>query len=128
MIDAADRMRALGKQLQGEGAPSSIFGSAAGLAQSIESEEQFRISVYPFICPEKPETATGLAACLGYLLEQYRSTKVYRCFAKIDLNDGSNEIGPSDYQFFGFRMGAGRAGRQCIAIWHAGDKISRICA
>ncbi len=99
MIDAADRMKALGKQLQGEGTPSSIFGSAAGLAQAIESEEQFRISVYPLICAEKPETAMGLAACLSYLVEQYRSTKVYRCFAKIDLNDDSGEISPSDYQF-----------------------------
>lgn len=99
MIDAAERMKSLGKQLQHDGTPSSIFGSAAGLAQSIESDEQFRISVYPIICAEKPEIAMGLAACLSYLMEQYRSTRVYRCFAKIDLNDDSGEISPSDYQF-----------------------------
>ncbi len=99
MIDAASRMKSVGKYEQDDGAPSSIFGSAAGLAQSIETEEQYRISVYPIICAQSPDIAMGLASCLAYLLEQYRDAKIYRCFARFDANDDNSEISDSDYQF-----------------------------
>ncbi len=98
MISAAERMRALGKRAQ-SGQASSIFGSAASLAQSIETEEQLRISFYPILCAAAPEAAMGIAACLGYLLEQYPKARVHRCFAKIDAADEDAEIKTSDYQF-----------------------------
>ena len=96
---AAERMRALGQQPADAGAPTSIFGSAAGLAQTIHADEKFRLSIYPFICAGSPEVAMGLAACLGYLLEQYQDMRVYRCFAKIDGAGESAEITADDYQF-----------------------------
>lgn len=96
---AAERMRLLGERQQDTGAPASIFGSAAGLAQSIQSDERLRIGLYPFLCADMPEVAMGLAACLAYLLEQYPDTRVYRCFAKIDENSDSSEITANDYQF-----------------------------
>lgn len=99
MIDAVERMKSVGKRELDGGAPASIFGSAAGLAQSIATEEQFRISVYPVVCAQSPDIAMGLASCLAYLLEQYRDTKVYRCFARIDADDENSEISDSDYQF-----------------------------
>ena len=99
MIGAVERMISVGKHEQDGGAPSSIFGSAAGLAQSIESEEQFRIGLYPVICAQSPDIAMGLASCLAYLMEQYRDAKVYRCFARIDANDDNSELSDSDYQF-----------------------------
>ncbi len=99
MINAVERMKSVGRREQDAGAPMSIFGSAAGLAQSIESEEQFRIGIYPVICERSPEIAMGLASCLAYLLEQYRDAKVYRCFARFDANDDNSEISDSDYQF-----------------------------
>ncbi len=99
MIDAVERMKAVGKPEQDVGAPTSIFGSAAGLAQSIESDEQFRISVYPIVCSQAPEIAMGLASCLAYLLDQYPDTRVFRCFARIDADDDDGEISDSDYQF-----------------------------
>ena len=99
MLRAAERMRSLGEKPQESGAPAAIFGSASGLAQSIQTDERYRIGVYPFIFREKPEVAMGLAACLCYLLEQYQDTRVYRCFAKIGDADDSAEISPADYQF-----------------------------
>lgn len=99
MQDAAERMRALGQQPADASAPTSIFGSAAGLAQTIQADAEYRLSMYPFICSEKPEVAMGLAACLGYLLEQYQDMRVYRCFAKIDDAEDNTEIMASDYQF-----------------------------
>ena len=99
MIDAAERMKALGKRPQNSGAPSAIFGSAASLSQSVDQDDRYRIGFYPIISDEDPEAAMGLASCLCYLLEQHRDTRVYRCFAKIDENDGGAEINRSDYQF-----------------------------
>ncbi len=99
MQSAAERMKSLGRQPIDSGAPSSIFGSAAGLAQEIQADERYRIGVYPILCAEMPEAAMGLASCLCYLLEQYQDTRVYRCFARIDSADGNAEISASDYQF-----------------------------
>ena len=99
MLNAADRMKSLGQQPSDAAAPTSIFGSAAGLAQAIQTDAQYRISVYPILCPELPEVAMGLAACLCYLLEQYNDTQVFRCFARIDESDEDSEISSSDYQF-----------------------------
>lgn len=99
MNSAAERMRRLGSRQQDVGAPSSIFGSAAGLAQSIHSDQRLRIALYPIICAAMPEVAMGLAACLAYLLEQYPDTRVYRCFARIDEHSDSSEITSADYQF-----------------------------
>ncbi len=99
MLGAAESMKRLGMRQQGGGAPSAIFGSAAGLAQSIQSEERFRIGLYPIVCADMPEVAMGLAACLAYLLEQYPDTRVYRCFARIDESSSSSEIRADDYQF-----------------------------
>lgn len=99
MIDAVERMKSVGKSTQDGGAPTSIFGSAAGLAQSIETDDQFRISLYPIICESSPEVAMGLASCLAYLLEQHGETIVYRCIARFDVDDATSEIAVSDYQF-----------------------------
>ena len=99
MLNAADRMKSLGRQPSDSGAPSSIFGSAVGLAQEIQADERFRIGVYPILCADMPEAAMGLASSLCYLLEQYPDTRVYRCFAKIDSADENAEISASDYQF-----------------------------
>jgi tetratricopeptide (TPR) repeat protein len=99
MLNAADRMKSLGQPPDDPSAPASIFGSAAGLAQSIHTDERFRISVYPILCEEMPDVAMGLASCLCYLLEQYPEMRVYRCFARIDPADDSAEITASDYQF-----------------------------
>ena len=99
MLDAVDRMRSLGKRSEDGGAPSSIFGSASSLAQSIETDERYRISIYPIVSTELPEVTMGLASCLAYLLEQYADTRVYRCFATISPDDESNEITSDDYQF-----------------------------
>ena len=96
---AAERMRALGQQPAEASAPTSIFGSAAGLAQTIQADEKYRLSMYPFICAERPEVALGVAACLGYLLEQYQDMRVYRCFAMIDGAGENAEITAADYQF-----------------------------
>ncbi|MCY4064551.1 MAG: tetratricopeptide repeat protein [Chloroflexi bacterium] len=99
MLTAAERMKTLGQQPSDSVAPTSIFGSAAGLAHTIQSSEGFRIGVYPILCADMPEAAMGLASCLCYLLEQYPDTRVYRCFAKIDIADENAEITASDYQF-----------------------------
>ena len=99
MLNAAERMKSLGQQPNDTAAPTSIFGSAAGLAQAIHTDAQYRISVYPILCPDSPEVAMGLASCLCYLLEQYDDTQVFRCFAQIDEADEDSEISRSDYQF-----------------------------
>ncbi|MCY3780959.1 MAG: tetratricopeptide repeat protein [Chloroflexi bacterium] len=99
MIDAAERMKALGKRAQNVGTPSAVFGSAASLSQSIDHDDRYRIGFYPIISEEDPEVAMGLASCLCYLLEQYQDTRVYRCFAKIHESDSGAEIESSDYQF-----------------------------
>lgn len=99
MLNAAERMKSLGQTPSEAGAPTSIFGSAAGLAQAIHADEKYRLGVYPFLCAEMPEVAMGLASCLCYLLEQYQDTRVYRCFAKIDSADDNAEISAADYQF-----------------------------
>ncbi len=98
MLSAAEKMKSLGRQPSDSGAPTSIFGSAAGLAQAIQTDEQYRIGMYPILCQEMPDVAMGLASCLGYLLEQYEDIRVYRCFARIGEDDNS-EITASDYQF-----------------------------
>ncbi len=99
MIDAVERMKAAGRPEADAGASASIFGSAAGLAQSIETEEYFRISIYPILCAQSPVIAMGIASCLAYLIEQYRDTRVYRCLARIDSGDENSEISDSDFQF-----------------------------
>ena len=98
-MNAAQRMRQLGRRQTSGGAPSSIFGSAAGMAQSIETEDRLRVSVYPFVCPDMPEVAMGLASCFAYLLEQFPSTRAHRVFARMDNGGDSDEIAPQDYQF-----------------------------
>ena len=99
MLNAAGRMKSLGQEAADSGAPTSIFGSAAGLAQTIQADEKYRIGLYPILGAGMPEIAMGLAACLSYLLEQYQDLRVYRCFAKIDSVDSSPEITAADYQF-----------------------------
>ncbi len=99
MLNAAGKMKSLGRQPSNTGAPTSIFGSALGLAEAVQTDEQYRIGIYPILCQEMPEVALGLASCLGYLLEQYDDTRVYRCFARIDEANDNSEITASDYQF-----------------------------
>ena len=98
MLNTAEKMMSIGKQVKQAAPSSSLFGSGAELAQSVAAQERFRISVYPLVCAAMPESAMGIAACLSYLLEQYGDVKVYRCFVKIG-DDGDSEITPSDYQF-----------------------------
>ena len=99
MFDAANRMMAQGKAAADAPAPASIFGSAAGLSQSIEREDRFRIAFYPIACASSPDLAMGLAACIACLLEQSDDLKVYRVFARIDPEDDSDEISSDDCQF-----------------------------
>ena len=99
MNHAAERMKGLGKHVAAEAAPSSIFGSALTLAAAIDHDADYRIAVYPFLWPDEPDVAMGLAACLCYLLEQAPGCQVYRCVARIDGDDDSGEISSGDYQF-----------------------------
>ena len=99
MSHAASRMISLGNPPEDAQPASSIFASAAGLASSIEHGERFRIAVYPIISDAIPDVAMGIASCLCYLLEQFHDLKAYRCFARIDLDDASDEITSDDYQF-----------------------------
>ena len=99
MSNAAARMITLGNPPESAQASSSIFGSAAGLASSIERGERFRLAVYPIISESMPDVAMGIASCLCYLLEQYHDIRAYRCFAKIDADDDGDEISSDDYQF-----------------------------
>ena len=97
-MQAAEAMKALGKAPQQAAAASSIFGSAATLAQEVETDERLRVSLYPIRYDDMPAVAMGVSACLGYLLEQFESARVFRCFAKIDPAD-DNELLAEDYQF-----------------------------
>lgn len=99
MTNAASRMISLGNPTADAQPASSIFGSAAGLARSIEHAERYRVGVYPVISDTRPDVAMGLASCLCYLIEQFLDVKIYRCFARIDLADDSDEITSDDYQF-----------------------------
>ena len=99
MLNAAEKMKSIGEPVRNAQSQSSIFGSAGGLAQTIAAQDHSRISVYPIVCADMADAAMGIASCLAYLLEQYRGIKVYRCFAKIDPDDGSTEITAADYQF-----------------------------
>lgn len=99
MSNAAARMMSLGDPPANAQAASSIFGSAAGLASSIERGDRYRLAVYPIIGDAMPDVALGIASCLCYLIEQYHDIRVYRCFAKIELDDDSDEISSDDYQF-----------------------------
>lgn len=99
MSNAAARMMSLGNPPENAQPASSIFGSAAGLASSIERGVRFRLAVYPIICDSMPDVSMGIASCLCYLIEQYHDISVYRCFAKIEIDDDSDEISSDDYQF-----------------------------
>jgi len=99
MSHAAERMRALGQVAADTGTPSSIFGSAGSLAQSLGSDAAYRISLYPILYPQNAELALGLLAALGYLLEQYPDVQVFRCLLRMDGADDDGEISVADMQF-----------------------------
>ena len=99
MFDAAEKMKSVGMRAADDHAPSSIFGSASHLADTIESGTVFRIAAYPILSATMPDVAMGIASCLCYLLEQQQEIKVYRCFARIEPDDENSEITTDDYQF-----------------------------
>ena len=99
MLNAAEKMKSIDRRADSGQAATSIFGSTAILADTINSEEPFRIAVYPIISDTKPDLAMGIASCLCYLLEQWSGVKVYRCFVKIEADDDDSDITSDDYQF-----------------------------
>ena len=99
MFDAAEKMKSVGMRAADDHAPSSIFGSASHLADTIESGTVFRIAAYPILSATMPDVTMGIASCLCYLLEQQQEIKVYRCFARIEPDDENSEITTDDYQF-----------------------------
>ncbi|MCY4018358.1 MAG: hypothetical protein OXG39_03025 [Chloroflexi bacterium] len=92
-------MKSIGRRAAPGPSGSSIFGSTAILSDTINTEEPFRIAVYPIISDTMPDLAMGIASCLCYLLEQWPGVKVYRCFVKIEADEEDNDITSDDYQF-----------------------------
>lgn len=103
MINAAESMKAVDRRPEAGQSASSIFGSTAILADTINAEEPLRIAVYPIICESSPDLAMGVASCLCYLLEHLPGVKVYRCFVKIEAeieaDDEDSDVTDDDYQF-----------------------------
>ena len=99
MLNAAERIKSVGRRAVPGQAASSIFGSTAILADTINTEDPYRIAVYPVISDTMPDLAMGIASCLCYMLEQWPGIKVYRCFAKIEADDDDSDISSEDYQF-----------------------------
>ena len=99
MLNAAERMKSIGRRAAPGPSASSIFGSTAILSDSINTEAPFRIAVYPIISDTMPDIAMGVASCLCYLLEQWPGVKVYRCFVKIEADEDDSDITSDDYQF-----------------------------
>ncbi|MDE2820193.1 MAG: hypothetical protein OXI40_10730 [Chloroflexota bacterium] len=92
-------MKSIGRRAAPAPSASSIFGSTAILSDSLNTEDPFRIAVYPIISDTMPELAMGIASCLCYLLEQWPGVKVYRCFVKIEAEEDDSDLTSDDYQF-----------------------------
>ncbi len=92
-------MKSIGRRATPGPSASSIFGSTAILSDSLNTEDPFRIAVYPIISDTMPELAMGIASCLCYLLEQWPGVKVYRCFVKIEAEEDDSDLTSDDYQF-----------------------------
>ncbi len=99
MLNAAERMKSIGRRAAPGPSASSIFGSTAILSDNIDTEEPFRIAVYPIVSNAMPDFAMGIASCLCYLLEQWPGVKVYRCFVKIEADENDSDVTSDDYQF-----------------------------
>lgn len=99
MLNAAESMKSIGRSADTGPAASSIFGSTAILSDTLNTEDPFRIAVYPIVSDTMPELAMGIACCLCYLLEQWQGVKVYRCFVKIEADEDDSDITSDDYQF-----------------------------
>lgn len=92
-------MKSIGRRAAPGQSASSIFGSTAILSDAINTEEPFRIAVFPIVSDTRPDFAMGIASCLCYLLEQWPGLKVYRCFVRIEEEDDDSDITSDDYQF-----------------------------
>ena len=99
MLNAAERMKSIGRRAASGPSTSSIFGSTDILSDTINTEDPFRIAVYPIVSDAMPDLAMGIASCLCYLLEQWPGIKVYRCFVKIEADEDDSDITSDDYQF-----------------------------
>ncbi len=67
--------------------PSAIFGSMGniqGMATTIGDGTRLRIGLWPCVNASVPKTAMGLWTVFAYLLDQYRNTRVYRLFTRIE--------------------------------------------
>lgn len=78
--------------------------SRDGITQmrGLDSQQtEYRIGLWPLLSDTSPETALGLMAALGYLLEQRRDVIVYRLFVSVDVDhdDDMYEWQLDDSQF-----------------------------
>lgn len=65
--------------------PTVLLGAGAQFAKAlIYPYFEYRIAIYPILSDVAPKSALGLASVLGLLLEQYRSTRVYRIFSRLE--------------------------------------------
>jgi tetratricopeptide (TPR) repeat protein len=86
--------------------PSAIFGSATTLsAQILPTKPRWRVGLWPIISQSNSESAMGVAAVLGYLLDGWRDVRVYRVFAQLDGDPDSytwniqkSQFGVDDWQ------------------------------
>ena len=106
MDELANRLMLRG---QGNSAttPTAIFGTAGTLSQTVyTSRPSIRIGLWPLKSQDSPLMAMGIFAVLGYLLDQYGNTNVYRLVARLDNSDTENyqwdisksQFDPDDWQ------------------------------
>ena len=80
----ADRLMLRGSKSRGA-LPAAIFGSAGGMARSIELDKPpVRIGLWPLQSETDPELAMGLLVVLALLLDRYRDVRIYRLMAQVE--------------------------------------------
>lgn len=84
MLNLANRLMRV--QTAASGAlPTAIFGAGSAAMKELEiNKPALRIGLWPVISHEQPETAMGILALIGLLLERYNSTRVYRIFVMLE--------------------------------------------
>lgn len=84
MRELAHKLIGLYEAEKKEYAPSVILGTAGGLSRNLTVVPEYRIGLWPCVSETHPETAMGLMAVLGYLLEQWQGFRVYREFCALE--------------------------------------------
>ncbi len=99
MDEFADRLMLRGGKSRGA-LPAAIFGSAGGMARSIELDKPpVRIGFWPLQSENDPEIAMGLVVVLALLLDRYRDVRVYRLLAQVEGNADDYEWDIAQSQF-----------------------------